>query len=122
MAGCSRRSGCSKTVEDVAPVVAAELLQFDVPVAELVPEEVPEGLGGFVIAVVVDGAVHVARRTGSGARRSSGLRDRVRRERPSGMDGCSAAASASRSMFMNMKRAAFQILLAKAREVPCALR
>src|SRR5690348_11087073 len=32
----------------------AELFQLEVPVAELVPEEVPEHLGGFVIPVGVD--------------------------------------------------------------------
>ena len=49
MAGCSRRSAVSKAASRLRQSALmpessceAELLQFDVPVAELVPEEVPE--------------------------------------------------------------------------------
>jgi hypothetical protein len=37
----------------------AELLQLHVPIAELVPEKVPQQLRGFVIAVLLDGAIHL---------------------------------------------------------------
>ncbi len=50
--------------QDIGPVVIAagvlrklELLQLDVPIAEFAPEELPDGLCGFVIAVGCDGAV-----------------------------------------------------------------
>ena len=41
----------------VAPSGGAHLFQFEVPIAELVPEELPEHLGELVIAVLFDGAV-----------------------------------------------------------------
>ena len=49
-----------KDLRDVTPV-ARDLFELDVPVAEIVVDEVPDGLGGFVITIAVDGAVHVAR-------------------------------------------------------------
>ena len=55
--------------QQIAPVVIqsrtfdeAELLQLDVPVAEFVPEEMPDALGRFVITVLLDGAVHLRAR------------------------------------------------------------
>ncbi len=41
----------------VAPSGGAHLFQFEIPVAEFVPEELPELLGEFVVAVLLDGAV-----------------------------------------------------------------
>lgn len=36
----------------------AQLLQLDIPVAELAPEKLPHGLADFVIAILIDGAVN----------------------------------------------------------------
>ena len=41
----------------VAPSGGTHLFHFEIPIAEFVPEEVPETLGEFVVAVLVDGAV-----------------------------------------------------------------
>src|SRR4051794_26530742 len=50
--------------EQIAPsgseprvLLEAQLLQLDVPVAELMPDEVPEQLGGLMVAIGFDGAV-----------------------------------------------------------------
>ena len=66
IAGCSSRSAISKTVSrlrqcgvQAGVLLEAQLLQLQVPVAELVPEEVPQRLRGFVKAVLLDGAVHL---------------------------------------------------------------
>ena len=58
--GCSRRRVLRRRGRIVAPV-AADFLEFDVPIAEIVVDEVPDGLRGFVVAVGVDRPVHVAR-------------------------------------------------------------
>ena len=39
-------------------VFEAKLLQFEIPVAELMPDEVPQRLRGFVKAIGLDGAIH----------------------------------------------------------------
>src|ERR1035437_7473938 len=41
----------------VAPAGGAYLLQLEIPIAELVPEELPELLGELVVAILLDGAV-----------------------------------------------------------------
>ncbi len=46
--------------QDVLPG-SADLLELDVPVAEIVVDEVPDDLRGFVIAERSDGVVHLAR-------------------------------------------------------------
>jgi hypothetical protein len=52
--------------QDIAPsggeagvFLEAQLLQLHVPIAEFVPDELPEHLRGFVIAIGLDGAVHL---------------------------------------------------------------
>src|ERR1039458_10530303 len=41
----------------VAPARGADLFQLEIPIAEFVPEELPELLGELVVAVLLDGAV-----------------------------------------------------------------
>jgi hypothetical protein len=112
--------------QHVAPVgvqagvfLEAGLLQLQVPIAEFVPEEMPEQLRGFVVAILLDGAVHLF---GAGIQAA---------EDPAVFDGDFDAGSGSgrkvsrrlgshgstpeRSIFTKSRRAAFQILLAKAR-------
>src|SRR5450759_5573989 len=43
--------------DGVTPSGAAHLFQLEIPIAEFVPEELPELLGELVIAVLFDGAV-----------------------------------------------------------------
>ncbi len=100
--------------------VEAELDEFEVPVAELAPEELVDGVGGFVEAVGGEGAIDFRGRRRRGARRSSGFSSGDVLGRvgdagcAAGMDGCSRRLR-PRSSCMKRKRAAFQILLAKAR-------
>ena len=111
--------------------VEAELDDFEVPVAEVAPEELVDGVGGFVEAVVGERGVGGGGRFRRGGRGSSGIRGVGRGVRPGTshrveLDGApgfagaagratSMPASRARSRFMKRKRAAFQILLAKAR-------
>ena len=55
--GMQQAQGGLEGGDGVAPSGGAHLLQFEVPIAEFVPEEIPELLGEFVIAVLFDGAV-----------------------------------------------------------------
>ena len=51
--GCAVCTGLGK--------IESKLYNFEVPVAELTPEELVDGIGGFVKAVVAQGAVHLGR-------------------------------------------------------------
>ena len=55
--GMEQAQGGFEGGDGVAPSGGADLLQFEVPIAEFVPEELPELLGDLVIAVLLDGAV-----------------------------------------------------------------
>ena len=114
--------------QSVAPVgveagvfLEAELLQLDVPVAELVPEEMPEHLRGFVVAVLLDGAIHLLGAAVQAAEDPAVFDrhlERVGRARAELLEASGTQGSTpERSIFMKRKRAAFQILLAKAREL-----
>ena len=61
--GHQRVEQAQRFLEDVADSgpVGALLFEFDVPVAEIVPEEVPDGLGGVVVAESFYGLIHLAR-------------------------------------------------------------
>src|ERR1019366_1246161 len=52
--------GFVEDAEDAAPV-AGNFLELDVPVAEIVVDEVPDGLRSRVVAVIRDGLIHLAR-------------------------------------------------------------
>ena len=64
MTGVEQAQRAFEDDEEIAPVVIeagtfdeAEFFEFDVPIAEIIVDEVPDELGGFVIAVLVDGAI-----------------------------------------------------------------
>ena len=59
--------------EKISPVVGeagvrrqTKLLDFEIPVAKIVPEELPQLLGHFVITMLFERAIHRIRRCGSG--------------------------------------------------------
>ncbi len=84
--------------------------QFDVPVAEVVPEEVIQRLHRFVKLVTVERFAHVARGLVQ-SRKDPAIVQRQLRQLASNGSGSTAAPSE----FIKQKRAAFQILLAKLR-------
>ena len=137
MKGESRRSAASKTwmkalseasglgvaASSAFDEVQPQLDDLEVPVAELAPEELVDGAGGLVEAIGSEGAVDLGRGLREAGEDPAGLERSVLPtwpfERGTRRRACSGStvspASLARSMFMKRKRAAFQILLAKAR-------
>ena len=118
MKGCSRRRAgrarktrvaCAALRAFAVRAARRALDELDVPVAELVPEEVVERLRRVVEAEAVERRLGVARGGRRGARGSSG-----RPERASAWTLVERRRRAS-SRCMRAKRVAFQILLAKVR-------
>ncbi len=99
--------------------VEAQLDDLEVPIAEAAPEELIDRVGRFVEPIVFELFADESQQLNAARRRSSGLRaDRsglaVGME-PKAAGSTVMPSSAARSTFMKRKRAAFQILLAKAR-------
>ena len=99
--------------------IQPRLDQLQIPVAELAPEEVVDAVGGFVKAVGRQRIVDIGN-DAIEAGEDPAIFERCCREirRPLDWPALPVAGrspGSTRSTFMNMKRAAFQILLAKAR-------
>ena len=132
MNGDSNRSEASKTLTKrrerllsfsslsaILVEVEAELHDLQIPVAEAAPEELVDRVCRVIEAIVFKRLVHLGWPSRSIRRRSSA----IRAARPDSAIGIPPSAamstviptSAARSTFMNMNRAAFQILFANAR-------
>ena len=116
---CDSRRSRVRALLEVQP----RLDQLEIPIAELAPEKIVDAIRRLIETICLQRLVHVLRRAIE-ARKNPAVFERLQRRNPAmpaWRDGRPRAVAPGRSpgsirsTFMNMKRAAFQILLAKLR-------